>query len=165
MGAVQTRAGLKQREPRVPVLIGARMRASVCWADVSICNVSTRGMMLKADPPPPRGTYIEIARGPLRITARVVWADGLRCGLQTRENIDLAALTKGRKSQTRAEDVAELPTASRRRPQIDAEAKRNQARLAEFAAMLLFAGAIIGAFAVPAYEQLADTLGQVQSRL
>lgn len=155
---------MKRREPRLPVLINARMRVTVSWADVSIRNISSRGMMLEMPAPPPRGTYIEIARGPLRITARVVWTEGSRCGLQTRERIDLGSLAHGREPEPAAEAYAPSPSAAPRR-RVDQNVARNQARATEFAVILLFAGALIGALVVPAYEMVAATMQEVESKL
>ena len=82
-----------KREPRHDVDLPARLRGDESWSDVCIRNVSSRGLMLLIDNPPPRGTYIEVRRGSAVVIGRVMWTGDGRCGLRTRNRISVAELT------------------------------------------------------------------------
>ena len=78
---------MKPRETRRNVLIPTRMRVGASWSDAHILNLSSRGLLVKASNPPPKGSYLEMRRGPHIIVARVVWAEGDRAGLRAQDRI------------------------------------------------------------------------------
>jgi hypothetical protein len=84
---------MKSREPRKAVILPARLRTAGGWGDVRIRNISSRGMLLKVSNPLVRGSYLEIARGRYRYSARVAWTEGNQCGVQIRELIDIGGVT------------------------------------------------------------------------
>lgn len=85
-------AVLRPRENRIPAFVCARVRTENGWSYVSIGNVSSRGLMLQAVMPMRRNDFIEVRHRQLTMIARVVWTDGTKCGVQTQDNIDIAAL-------------------------------------------------------------------------
>lgn len=87
---------MKNREPRLAVLLPALMRLGVNWMDISIRNVSPHGMMLHAIAPPRPGCYIEIRRATMTIIARAIWVKGNFFGIRTQEIIDPRGLADGR---------------------------------------------------------------------
>ncbi|WP_126176736.1 PilZ domain-containing protein [Tsuneonella rigui] len=82
----------RARETRVTVSLKARLKSDMGWGDSQICNVSSRGMMVRHIPPPPLGSYVEVCRGPFSIVGRVRWIAGDRFGVQSLEDIDLDEL-------------------------------------------------------------------------
>jgi hypothetical protein len=82
----------KAREPRRKVLLHGRMQAGENWVNVTIHNVSSRGLMAQCTVPLERGRYVEIRYRSQVIVGRVVWAHRGRFGLRTRDPIDLRAL-------------------------------------------------------------------------
>ena len=86
----------KPRESRQKVVLPARMRAGAGQVDVCIRDVSTRGMLIQAGVPPPRGTYVEILRPGYSVTGRVVWSKHHKFGIQSREKIRIAAVLERR---------------------------------------------------------------------
>ncbi len=60
--------------------------------DVSIRNVSSRGMMIRAAAPPKVGAYIEIIADDVSAVGRVTWRNGTSFGVQTRERVPLVKL-------------------------------------------------------------------------
>lgn len=82
----------ERREPRHKLLMRARMRAGVSDADVCILDVSLRGALIQTFSPPPRGTFVEVHRDRFSFTGQVKWSKNRRCGIATRERIDLHAL-------------------------------------------------------------------------
>jgi len=64
------------------------MRDHGQWQDISICNVSRRGMMLHAAVAPKPGTFIEVRRAALRVAARIVWVRGQFFGVETDSVVD-----------------------------------------------------------------------------
>lgn len=153
---------MKSREPRTAVLLPARLRVDGTWIDVRIRNVSSRGMLLEFTSPPPRGRYLEIARGHDRYSARVAWSDERTCGVQTREPISIADVT-GQQPTQRTEEVP--PKALRARAQARHVQVRRLPRIAELAAVASFA--MLGAIAVglPALDYLSATVQQALNGL
>lgn len=86
------RCGMKPREPRVKVIIKARMRLDGVWADVCIRDISSRGLLLQAASAPSRNSYVEIYRGRHVIVARVVWTKDERFGVQTQDRLNIDAV-------------------------------------------------------------------------
>lgn len=85
------------REPRKTTFIQARVLTDAGWCDAIIRNLSSRGAMIEmAGGAPPRGTYVELRRATSVLIGRVIWAAANRCGISTRERIDVAALERGK---------------------------------------------------------------------
>lgn len=87
----------RPRERRIPVSIKARLKSDIGWGDTRICNVSSRGMMVKYSPPPPLGSYVEICRGEFSVVGRVRWIATDCFGLRALECIDIGQLENPRK--------------------------------------------------------------------
>jgi hypothetical protein len=73
-------------------MLNGRLRTDEGWSDITICNVSSRGLMVKCATPPPRGAFVEVRRGGSCIVGHVRWVHGIRFGLRSQERIDVAAL-------------------------------------------------------------------------
>jgi hypothetical protein len=82
----------KPREPRQVVLVTCRMRYDNGWADLTICNLSSRGMMAKCADPPPRGTFVEVRRGAVCVVGQVRWSYAGRLGIRAQDQIDVHGL-------------------------------------------------------------------------
>lgn len=86
--------GFKQRDPRIKVLLPARMKVGQAWADACIHNVSSHGMLVASDQAPTPGTYVDIRRGQNVIIGRAIWRKDRFFGVRTQDGIDLAALKR-----------------------------------------------------------------------
>ena len=136
---------MQAREPRHKVVFNARMRLGRSWSDVVIRDLSSRGMLLTAETPPPPGTYLEICGPATTLVARTVWA-GDRCfGVRTQDRIEVESLLTG--GRLRAQDPPSIQV--RRVPVADApaqihQASRHRASLLEFIAAIavIVAGAV-----------------------
>jgi hypothetical protein len=73
-------------------MIQARMRNGAHWSDALILNMSSKGLLVRSDQSPNRGSYLEIRRGSYVIVARVVWSDVGRFGVQTQDLIPADSL-------------------------------------------------------------------------
>ena len=82
----------KPREERKVVLVTCRLRHDTGWSDMTICNLSSRGMMAKCDDPPPRGAFVEVRRGPVVIVGQVRWSHSTHLGIHAQERIDIPTL-------------------------------------------------------------------------
>jgi len=81
------------REPRKPTFIEAEIRDGSGWAEVLICNISERGMMLRGEHLPEEGSDVEV-RGPaFVVVGQVRWRCGNRCGLRLREATDIQMIS------------------------------------------------------------------------
>lgn len=116
----------RPRELRRRVLLPARLRTGAHWSDACILNISSRGLMIQSGRAGPTGSMVEIRRGDHVISARVVWKEGARAGLQSDERVPVeeimslshcdtlrlvasdGALVERRKQPRRAESDARL---------------------------------------------------------
>lgn len=85
-------SSLKPREERKALVLSARMLADEGWRDVTVRNVSSRGMMLRCETPPARNTFVEIRLQKARVVGRVVWSNGTACGINSQDTINLSEL-------------------------------------------------------------------------
>lgn len=161
---------MKAREPRHKVFVRARMNCAGTWQDITIQNVSKRGLLGRpADTVPKRGDYVEVRRGALKIVARVVWAAGPLFGARTQDVIDIAALTATRTAPAAVTTEAGVPVVERRdRPRVEEIAARSQRRAAAFQHAVLLAGIVAIAFVIGAtlfdvldrpFATVSDALG------
>lgn len=62
------------------------------WVDVTICNVSSGGLMAQCRTPLERGRYVEVRYRSKSLVGRVAWSAPDRFGLLTRDRIDIEEL-------------------------------------------------------------------------
>jgi hypothetical protein len=143
-------ATVKPREPRLNVMIQARVRVGASWNDACILNLSTRGMMVRAPAAPDRGSYLEIRRGAHVIVARVIWSNADRFGVQTQDPIPAADIIRGTSDASTTPDPGNVGLAERRasrRPAVPtSEASRWRGMAMEFATFGFLGG--IGALLI-----------------
>ena len=94
---------MNTRQPRQTTFLPVRLRCDGAWGDVIIRNVSAKGAMLETAAMPPRmGSFVEVRRATSVIVAQVRWTTANRCGIRTREVIDIDALTAGVARESRS---------------------------------------------------------------
>lgn len=161
----------KPREERKVLLLPARMIADRGWSDVTVCNASSRGMMLRCETPPVRNTFIEIRYRDACIVGRVVWSSGASFGINTQDSIDLADLLSQRSARASAgsNERRAKPRIAQYSVQVRTlsteDSSRIFARLFDWSAVAfaVAAGALI--VADLASETLQRPLGEVQQAL
>lgn len=166
--------GYKPREPRQKVVLPARMRAGAGQVDICIRDVSSRGMLIQAGAPPPRGTYVEILRPGCVVTGRVVWSKQHKFGIVSREKIRIADVIERRKVPrpgggtpplNQAGGPVRLSPVASVDPAISAERARARAAFLQYAAV---GGAVaVGALLLAAilFQGLAGTFSNVAFHL
>ncbi|MDO6413499.1 PilZ domain-containing protein [Sphingomonas sp. BIUV-7] len=163
------RAGFRPREARIRVCVPARMRAGEAWTDVTILNISSRGLMARVNAAPPVRSYVEIRRGAeVVIVGKVVWHDDRHFGIRTQDRIDiemLGGVTKGACPPDPAIDRRTLPRGHRPDPAEAFERSRQKAAIFQFVVLTAcgVAGAILVASAVR--DMLGAPLAIVASHL
>jgi hypothetical protein len=119
------------------------MFANADWTNVTIRNVSSRGMLLETAIPLRRGTYLEVRRGPAVIVGRTVWATGQQAGIQTQDIILIDKLISGSRAAVpaagRLQNGVVIERRSAVRPPQSFERSKVLARASEFAAVCGFA--------------------------
>lgn len=105
----------KPREERRGTFLQARLRADNGWSDVTIANVSPRGMLIRSPAPPKRSEIVEIRHRSVCVVGRVMWSRGARCGIRSQDPIDLATLLDKPPAAPPAE-TAERRSARRQAP-------------------------------------------------
>lgn len=129
---------MQPRETRHKVVFNARMRLGRTWSDVVIRDLSSRGMLLTAETPPPPGTYLEICGPATTLVARTIWAGDRRFGVRTQDRIEMESLLTG--GRIRAPNPLSIEI--RRAPTHDApvhihEQSRHRASALEFIAAIV----------------------------
>ncbi|HEV2818139.1 MAG TPA: PilZ domain-containing protein [Allosphingosinicella sp.] len=150
------------REQRRKVLLRARMRADGAPTDVCVRDVSSRGLLVQAAAPPPRGTYVELDCAGQLIVGRIIWRKDRRFGIQSRDRIDVRALAGG--------PAAEAPPRPRPRPAFAAvRAKDGGSRILagaiEYAVIAAFAAALVAAVGLAVFETLSRPFENVAAHL
>ena len=84
-----------RREDRANAMIRARLRASGPEQDVSIHDMSSRGMLMSAANPPRRGEIVEIRLGRHVLVGQVRWTSPRKFGVGLQERLNIAALLQG----------------------------------------------------------------------
>ncbi len=153
------------RESRQEVVLPARMRADADPVDICIRDISSRGMVVEAASPPPRGTYVEIWQPANTIAGRVIWVKDRRFGIRTRDPMDVGAIVDQLPQRRRAADSPEGASADTDQPLITYpkrratdvadryEGARRVSRRFEYSLMILcgiFAAGFLGRFAFDA---------------
>lgn len=156
----------RPRELRRRVVLPARLRAGGGWSDACILNISSRGLLIQARSMGPEGSTVELRRGDYAITARVMWQDGARAGLQS-DNLlpvdEILSLSQSSQLRLVASDGQFIDR--RRRPrsrQIDARAR---GKILEFAGTAMIAGSVALAIAVTAAGALSEPFAHIESAL
>lgn len=158
---------MRAREHRRKVLIRAKVRAGGLPIDACIRDISSKGLMIQARIPPPRGTYVEVVTGSQTIVGRVVWGKDMRFGILTRDKLHVDMIVgelRGPPPKPCADPrlVAGLrPAITIREPSL----RRAHARALECAVLVLFALAMIGTFAAASYQTLARPFQSITDRL
>ena len=151
---------MRNREARKPVMIVARMRVGARWLDARILNISSRGLMLHADDPPPLGSYLELRRGAHTIVARVMWSGDERVGVMSQDAICADELIRDLPPTSGAQ-AGEERRAAPRTTVTAHEASRWHGRSMKFAAVALL-GMALGAGVIGAVENMS---GQPMARV
>lgn len=141
-------------------MIAVRMRVGARWLDARILNISSRGLMLHAEDPPPRGSYLELRRGAHAIVARVMWSGDERVGVMSQDAISADQLIRDLPPNSGAV-IGEERRAAPRLAATAHESSRWHGRSMEFAAVVLL-GAALGAGAIGAVENM---FGQQMARV
>ena len=155
----------KPRELRRRVMLPARMRTAAGWSDARILNVSSRGLMVHASLSALECGVVELWHGDLAISARVVWREGTKAGLQSEDRIavdEILSLGGSAALQLSAEPFRGVERRKRARTHEDS---RIRARAFEFASVVMIAGALAVGFGFWVSEALAQPLSAVQSAL
>jgi hypothetical protein len=162
----------KPREQRQKVVLPARMRAGAGQMDVCIRDISSRGMLIQAGTPPPRGTYVEILRPACSVTGRVVWTKHHKFGIEAQDKIRLTMVLE-RRTVPRAtggtaplnQGGGPLRLAPRADPGAQAARARTRAAFLQYAAL---GGAVTIAallLAAALFRGLSQTFGSVVDHL
>lgn len=163
---------LKHRELRQPASVPARLRSDAGWTDVTIANVSSRGMMLRCVSPPPRRSYIEVRHAGVCIVGRVVWQEGTRCGVHTQARVDVDDLLSNspRGPLVRSDDFRRAMRAGpARRATLSADElarqSRQRARRFEFALVVMTAACGAAVIAMTVLDTLVAPMDRVAHTL
>lgn len=166
---MRVQGGPVHRGPRRKVLLRAEMRAGGPKMDICIRDVSTRGMLVQAGVPPPRGTYVEIVTAGVPIVGKVVWAGNRRFGIAMRDPIDVRGFVERIERPGAASKPPRVESAKPRlwaaSPATTFEISRRTAGAAEFfsiAAACLLVAVVI---ATLMFDQLSAVFGRVSRHL
>jgi hypothetical protein len=163
---------VRARETRRKVLIRARMRSGRGWHDVTIRNISSRGMLVQTAAGQGRGSYVEIRRGRHVIVGRVVWTSGNNFGLHTQDPVavndviaepDMSSTSyaKASKAQPSYERRSAYRHTERTRLDDRADRSRRLARVGEFASTAALAALLVGFAGTAAASALSKPMATI----
>jgi hypothetical protein len=162
----------KSREERATAFLNARMRADDGWSDVTICNVSSRGLMIRRGTSPAKGSYVEIWHQNVCVVGHVRWSQGGRFGIRTQDKIDISALLNSapaRRSLAGAERRSNSRPLPKSKAQPDvaakADASRTIARVFEWTAVAIVGAVVAGMLVTAVNAALKGPMQQAQSAL
>ncbi len=162
----------KQRDQRQPVILNARLRTPEGWSDITIGNLSPRGLMAKCSSPPEKGAFVELRCGTHCVVGHVRWTQGQRFGLRSQDRIDIAALLgeqgKGPKPtgvERRSAPREGLTSALLSKAIPDEARSRNLARLFDWSVLALVGIAGAGLVVSQVNAVFSAPMAQVRSAL
>jgi len=155
----------RPREWRRRVLLTARMRAGSGWDDIRILNVSSRGLLIQAPRLSGNAGTVELRHGDQTITARVVWRDGARFGLQADDRISIEQILAYGQSMTLQLPCATRSTERRQRFRAAAERNRLRGRALEFASVAVVVACIGLTLVTTVADVLARPMAAVRAAL
>ena len=133
--------------------------------DVCIRDVSSRGMMLQANEPPDRGTYVEITTPAQMLAGRVVWRDGRRFGVHIREKVAVHALT----GQAQAPAAGAVQRTQRHRQTATAATAgalaRANGKMLEFGSLVVTGLAMVAVAGALVQQTLGETVQAIMTHL
>ncbi|MBU6269156.1 MAG: PilZ domain-containing protein [Sphingomonadales bacterium] len=149
-----------RREPRTRVMMQGRLRARGPEHDACLLDVSSRGLLMTADLPPPRGSFIEVRVNRHSLVGQVEWAEARRFGVVLQDRIDTDALIRGGDEIT-LKGRATAQSATYRAARASAP---DIARIAQFAVLALagFGAALVVAHTV---QQQLSPLQQAKAAM
>ena len=155
----------RPREWRRRVILPALVRSDGGWIQATILNISSRGFLIQASRPIPKGSKVELRHGGLVSQAQVVWRDGARAGLAVESCVPVGEiLSSGQAPGLRLTAAERSPierrTAVRRR--VDS---RTCGRLFEFATIAVLAVCVGGCVVTLVNDTLARPLARVRQAL
>ena len=154
-------ANHRPREWRRRVILPALVRSDGGWGNASILNISSRGFLIQASRPTPKGSTVELRHGGHVITARVVWREGARAGLATESCVPIEEIMSlGQAPGLQLTAVARSPVDRRGYIRRHAD-NRIRARLFEFAAIATLSACIAGCAVAAVRDTLARPLARV----
>ncbi|GGD66775.1 hypothetical protein [Croceicoccus mobilis] len=164
-------AGLRKRAARRKVRLHGRMRSNCDWIDLSIRNLSKKGLMAETDDPPGRGHYIEIRRADHIFVGRVVWSSGRCFGVMLSDEVNIDSVVAGFANDNSGGKVPgmERRVHSDRHGSVQILAKPSDWRwlgqLLERASLVLFGAALVGTFAYTSYGAMANSMSAITTAL
>lgn len=148
------------------------MRDEEGWSDITIHNVSSRGLMMRSLGSLARGDYIEIRKGMIAIIGRVVWSKNGSYGVRSQDRIDIAGLLgeaggirplpDGERRESSRSDAPPLTPAA-----LAARAERSRRLARAFQWLSITAGIVVtvGVIAHTAHTALSAPLRQARAML
>jgi hypothetical protein len=155
----------RPRELRRRVILPALVRSDGGWGNASILNISSRGFLIQASRPTPKGSKVELRHGGYVIQARVVWRNGARAGLATESCVpveEILSLGQAPGLQLTAGERSPIDRRVSARRQVDS---RIRGRLIEFAAIAALAACAGGCAVGIVHDTLAQPLARVGKAL
>jgi hypothetical protein len=156
---------LKAREPRISVVVPARLRVGARWSDACILNISARGLLVRSADKAERGSYVELRRGDQVIIGRVMWRSGSRLGLRAQDRVPVEAIVTSKLALCRAQPAQDAVPVERRRVPRTHERSRLRTRAMEFASIAAIGVTLSVAVASTVAAAVTNPLTRVRAAL
>lgn len=144
-------------------MLPARVRTNSGWSDACILNLSSRGLLVRANFIALEDGFVELWQGDHAISARIVWREGLKAGLRAEDPIPVDQLLSLSATQSAQLCTAPYRNVERRKhPRADSRAR---AHAFEFASITLVAAALALGFCFWVGDALAQPLVLIRTAL
>lgn len=155
----------RSRELRRRVVLPALVREGGSWSNACILNISSRGVLLHAKTPAPKGRLVELTHGHHVIVARVAWRSGAKHGLSAEDRLPVEEIATYAQAPAPPPTAADGQIVERRRHSHTHEQSRLRLRAIEYVCVAAF-GASLATIAFEMVEQaFAEPLALVYAML
>ena len=165
MASRSASSSFKTRDPRINVVVPARLRLGGRWSDACILNVSARGVLIHTPERPQRGSYVELRRGDQVIIGRIMWATGSRAGLRSQDRVPVEAIMTTKAAHSLRLTAQDGRAVERRRAPRAHERSRMRGRVVEFASVAAIGATLAMAVVSMAGRALNTPLSAVRTAL
>jgi len=155
----------RPREWRRRVSLQSLVRSDGGWGSACILNISSRGFLIEATRPTPKGSTVELRHNGHVIMAKVVWREGARAGLTTEVKIpveDILSLDQASSLQLTAVGGGQVER--RKQPRWHSDS-RICSHLIQCVGVGLIGLTLVGAIGTLVAESLTASMARVEATL
>ena len=163
--ALASSSNHRPRELRRRVILPTLVRSDGGWGNACILNISSRGFLIQASRPTPKGSVVELRHAGAIITARVVWREGARAGLAAESRVPVEEILSASQAPGLQLTAVDVPQAAPRPKTLSHDDHRIRSRMMEFVWVGAIGVSLAGGAAYLVVEALSAPMARVSAAL